>query len=89
MIKVVKFFSYDQKFVPWGYLPLPLGYIHYKIVESLNIFFSKTAWAIFTGFLRQGQICAPMYGENVEKSFSQKVLKTNGWNLQCMIKVHV
>ena len=34
------------------------------------------------------QICAPnhLYKENVEKSFSQYVLKTNGWNLQCMIK---
>ena len=31
-------------------------------------------------FLRQGQMCVPMhlYGENVEKSFSQNVLKTNG-----------
>ena len=39
-------------------------------------------------FLWQGQICIPMhlYGENVEKSFSQNVLKTNGWNLQRMIK---
>ena len=29
-------------------------------------------------FLQQGQICIPihLYGENVEKSFSQKVLKT-------------
>ena len=39
--------------------------------------------------LRQDQIYAPihLYGENVEKSFSQIILKTNGWNLQCMIKV--
>ena len=38
-------------------------------------------------FLRQGQICDPiyLYLENVEKPFSQNVLKTNGWNLQCMI----
>ena len=38
--------------------------------------------------LRQGQICVHMYlyGENVEKSFSQNVLKTNGWNLQYVIK---
>ena len=28
-----------------------------------------------------------LYGENVEKSFSQNVLKTNGRNLQCIIKV--
>ena len=34
-------------------------------------------------FLHQGQICIPilLYGENVEKSFSQNVLKANGWNL--------
>ena len=40
-------------------------------------------------FLRQDQICVPMHlsGENVEKSFSQNVLKTNGWNLQWVIKV--
>ena len=38
-------------------------------------------------FLRQSQICVPihLYGENVEKSFSQNVLKINGCNLQCMI----
>ena len=35
---------------------------------------------------------ALLYGENIEKSFSQNVLKTNvlqtnGWNLQCVIKV--
>ena len=28
VIKVVKHFSYNQNFVPEGYLPLPLGYIH-------------------------------------------------------------
>ena len=28
-----------------------------------------------------------LYGENIEKSFSQNVLKTNGCNLQCMIKL--
>ena len=39
-------------------------------------------------FLRQDQICITihLYGENVEKSFSQTLLKNNGWNLQCMIK---
>ena len=40
-------------------------------------------------FLQQGQIWAPIHlcGENVEKSFSQNVLKTNDGNLQCMIKI--
>ena len=37
----------------------------------------------------QGQIFFSifLYVGNVEKSFSQNVLKTNGWNLQCMIKL--
>ena len=40
-------------------------------------------------FLHLGQICVPvhLYGENIEKSVSHNVLKINGWNLQCMIKV--
>ena len=39
--------------------------------------------------LRQGQSCVHMhlYGENVQKSFPQNVWKTNGWNLQWVIKV--
>ena len=39
-------------------------------------------------FLLQGQICIliHLYEANVEKSFSQTVLKANGWSLQCMIK---
>ena len=39
-------------------------------------------------FLRHSQICVPMhfYRENIENSVSQNVLKTNGRNLQCMIK---
>ena len=37
--------------------------------------------------LRQGQICIPvhLHGENVEKTFSQNMLKTYGCNLQCII----
>ena len=40
-------------------------------------------------FLRQDQICTliHLYGENVEKSFSQWIIKTTGWNLQGMIKL--
>ena len=40
-------------------------------------------------FLWLGQICIAilLYLENVENLFSETVLKTNGWNLQCMIKV--
>ena len=37
-------------------------------------------WALT--FIRQGQI--HLYAENVEKSFSQNVLKINGWHWQCM-----
>ena len=42
----------------------------------------------FELYLRQGQIFIPilLYGENVEKSFPQNVLKNNG-NLLCTIKV--
>ena len=28
-----------------------------------------------------------LYGENIETSFPKNILKTNGWNLQCMITV--
>ena len=40
-------------------------------------------------FLWHGQIGLLMhlYGETIENSVSQNVLKTSGWNLQCMIKV--
>ena len=48
MIKLVKLLSYCQNF--WGYLPLPLGYIHVKIVKSLKVLFSDTAWTVFTRF---------------------------------------
>ena len=48
MIKVVKLFSYCRNF--GGYLPLPLGFYMYKIVKSLNVFFSETAWTAFTRF---------------------------------------
>ena len=38
--------------------------------------------------LRQDQVCAlkHLYVENVEKLLSQNVLKTNGWNLQHVVK---
>ena len=121
----------------------------YKIVLFLNIFFSETAWAIFTRFheafcrknvdnlviwfraieqdgvmprtkkflrlnidiqhqgLKVYQVCShdnrwltfnlftarsnlrpyiSIRGK-VEKSFYPNVLKTNGWNLQCMIRI--
>ena len=40
-------------------------------------------------FSQHGQIYVSLhlYGENIENSVSQNVLKTNGWSLQCMIKV--
>ena len=63
--------------------------------NTYKIFFSRTkksveivqmmilGWPLF--FLRQGQICISI--QCFEKSFSQSVLKTNGWNLQYIIKV--
>ena len=40
-------------------------------------------------FLRHCQIYVSMhlYGENIENSGFQNALKTNNWNLQCIIKV--
>ena len=40
-------------------------------------------------FSWQCQIFVPMhlYGKNIEKLFSENLLKTNGLNLQCMITV--
>ena len=40
-------------------------------------------------FLWQGQICVSMYlyGENIEISVSENVLKTIGSNSQCLIKL--
>ena len=35
----------------------------------------------------QKRVLMHLYEENIEKSFSHDVLKTNGWNLQCMINV--
>ena len=49
-----------------------------KFVQMMSLGWNLT-------FLRQGQICVPI--QNVEKSFSQNVLKTNGWNVPYMIKV--
>ena len=68
-------------------LRLNLGILHwrrkvYQVCSKMTL-----GWPLT--FLWQGQICIPMnlYGENIEKSFHQNVLKTNGWNLQYMIKV--
>ena len=45
-----------------------------KFVQIITVVWPLT-------FLRQGQICVPihLYGEDVEKSFSQNELKTNDW----------
>ena len=53
----------------------------YSIEDSRSAKFVQmmTLGSPFT-FLRQGQICVPvhLYGENVEKSLSQNLLKANG-----------
>ena len=67
----------------WGWI------LVYSIGDSRTI---KLVQVIVVGFyltfLRQGQICTPihLYRMNVEKLFSQYILKTNGWNVQRMIK---
>ena len=68
----------------WGWI------LVYSIGDSRSTNFIQmmvVGWPLT--FLLQGQLCAPihLYGENVEKSFSQWIIKTNGWNLQHMIKV--
>ena len=61
----------------------------YSIRDSRSIKFVQMmtlGWPLV--FLLQGLcILLHLYGEHIEKSFSQNVLKTNGWNLQCMIRV--
>ena len=47
MIQVANPFSYNQNFVPQGYLPLPLGYIH---VEDCIIFKHLLLWNSLTNF---------------------------------------
>ena len=48
MIKEVKLLWYHQNF--GGYLPLPCAIYMYKIVKSLNVFFSLTSWTILIRF---------------------------------------
>ena len=52
----------------------------YSIMDSRSIVCLKDDPKLAFDLLLQGQICIPvhLYGENVEKSFSQNVLKTNG-----------
>ena len=51
LIKVVKYFSYSQNFVPCSLSVLALGlYTCIRLCNFLNVFFSKTAWGIFTRF---------------------------------------
>ena len=48
---IIKTFSYNQNFVPWGLSVLASGlYTCIKIVKFLNVFISETAWAIFSRF---------------------------------------
>ena len=35
MIKVVNLVSYNLNFIPWGYLPLPLGFVH--VLNPMNL----------------------------------------------------
>ena len=158
MIKAANSFSYNQNFVPGGYLSLPLSYIHVQnlvifkrlLWNSLNDFhqishltvcrrvlsiclngsasldkmaampiYGKKHWKIFFfrikeasrlnlvtehwglkviqvclnrdpwlifDLLRQSSLCICM-GKILKIQSLINVLKTNGWNLQCMIKV--
>ena len=46
MIKVVKLFSYNLNVVPWGYLPLPLSYIHVQ----KHVIFKCVLWNCLINF---------------------------------------
>ena len=84
MVKTLKNFSSPEPRKLWGWI------LVYSIEDSRCtkcVQMMTLSWPLT--FLRQDQICVPMqlYGENVEKFFSQNVWKTNGCNLQCVIKV--
>ena len=65
----------------WGWMLI------YSIGDSRSTKFVQMmviGWSLI--FLQPDHICAPIYlfGENVEKIFSQYVLKTKSWNLQSL-----
>ena len=74
-VKNIKIFSCTKKA-----FRLNLGV--YSIGDS-SLFVRTLGWPLT--FLQLGQICFPIH--NAEKSFSQNISKTNGWNLQFIIKV--
>ena len=67
----------------WGWILI------YSTGDKVYQFCSNDGRRLNFDLLREGQICAPihLYGKTVEKSFSQWIIKTNGWNLQRVIKV--
>ena len=76
--------SFPEPTKIWGWILLV------SIGESWSTKFVEMmiqGWPLI--FLWQGQIWVQilLFRENVEKSFSQNVVKTSSWNLQCMIKV--
>ena len=50
MIKDIKLFSYNQNFAPWELSALASGVYTGIQLFSLNVFFSETAWAVYTRF---------------------------------------
>ena len=92
-VQQARSYIYHRELFKWclpiyktGLGPLILNFAVYYSRSTKFVQMMIVGW-LFT-FFQQAEICIPMhlYEENVEKSYSQNVLKTNGWNLH-MIKV--
>ena len=84
MVKTLKSLFFHELTKIWGWL------LVHSISDSRSTKFVQmmiVGWAL--AFLGNVKFAPPYIcmGENVEQSFSQNVLKTNGWNLQCMVEV--
>ena len=87
---------YDKNFVPWGLSALKCLLLWNCLSNfhqiSHGAFCRKGVDNFSNGSTPLNKMAAmPIYGKNTkksspEKSFSQNVLNTNGWNLQCLIK---
>ena len=86
MIKTLKILQKTSSSEPrklWGWI-----LVHSIRDNFYNVFSKYDRRLTYNFFSQQGQIRISMhlYVENIEKSFSQ-CIKTNGWNLQWIIKV--
>ena len=82
MVKALKKSSFPEPRKFWGWI------LVYSIADKVYQVCSNDDRLTFDLFMARSNL-HPIYyyGENFEKSFSQNVLKTDGLNLQCLIKV--